>query len=227
MRGFVFSLIFIVVFSTLLSSVPAGLQGTGTDPDTVIPVDPSLVTGFSVTNNWTRAQYTGLFYEYTLGGRDWISGHDDVEIAIAAKVKVFGFLWLGAIDVCKFISSEGVDRGTGLTFAEIDLDDTDGSHRYDLRYTSSGDSAGKLVIYWNVTAYPDINNAWTANKLNLLHGMGIDDTATANIGALIVGLLLLQLPNVPVLLNVFLAVPIWATIVYVLWFIIKEMIPFI
>ena len=109
----------------------------------------------------------------------------------------------------------------------MDTDDTDGSHRYDLKFIDSGDSAGKLVIYWNVTAYPDINDAWDNNALHILHGMGIEDTATANIGALIVSLLLLQLPDVPVLINLILVTPIWACIVYVLWFIIKEMIPFV
>ena len=228
MGGLVFSLIFIIVFSTLLSSVPAGLQGTGASPDMVIPVDPSLITGFSDTENWTRAVYTLGFYDYNdLGGRDWTTAHDDTNLGILAKVKILGFLWLGAYDVCKFISSEGVDRGTELSLTEMDTDDTDGAHRYNLKFTSNGDSAGKLVVYWNVTEYPAISDAWLAGDLHLLHGMGIEDTATANIGALIVGLLTLQLPDVPVLINMFLAVPIWACIVFVLWFVIKEMIPFL
>ena len=228
MRGFVFSLIFIIVFSTLLSSIPAGLEGPGTSPDMVAPIDPSLLTGFSDMNNWTRASYSAYSYEYDdLGGRDWVSITDDIELYIFAKVKILGFLWLGGTDQCKFTSAEGVDRGDTLSFAEIDTDDTDGTHRYDLRYTDSGDSAGKLVVWWNVTAYPDIDDAWNNNALNLLHGMGISETATANVGALIVGLLFLQLPDVPVLVNMFLAVPIWACIVFVIWFIVKEMIPFV
>ena len=230
MRGFVFSLIFIIVFATLLSSVPAGLQGTGASPDMVVPVDPSLITGFSEIENYTKDAYTAGVYEYPtpLGGRDWIAGHNEVvELFLFAKIKILGFLWLGAVDQCKFISSEGVDRGETLTLTEMDTDDTDGSHRYDLKYVDSGDSAGKLVVYWNVTLYPAILDAWNAGDLHLLHGMGIEDTATNNIGALIVSLLLLQLPGVPVLVNMFLAVPIWACIIFVLWFIIKEMIPFV
>lgn len=227
MRGFVFSLIFIIVFSTLLSSIPVGLQGIGASPDTMVPVDPSLITGFSDINNWTRAEYTAGSYEYTLGGRDWIVTNNDVELGHFAKVKILNYIWLGAVDQCKFVSSEGVDRGTGLSFTEIDADDTDGAHRYDLKYSDSGDSAGKLIVWWNTTEYPDLNDAWLADDLKLLHGMGIDETATANIGALIVGLLFFQLPDVPVLINMFLAVPIWACIVFVLWYVIKEMIPFV
>ena len=230
MRGFVFSLVFIIIFATLLSSVPVGLQGIGGSPDMVVPVDPSLVTGFSEIENYTKAAYTLGSYEYPapLGGHDWIAIHNEVvELGLYAKIKILGFLWLGAVDQCKFVSSEGVDRGELLSLTEIDTDDTDGSHRYDLKFTSSGDSAGKLVVWWNVTAYPAIADAWAAEDLHLLHGMGIEDTATANIGALIVGLLTLQLPDVPILVNMFLAVPIWACIVFVLWFIIKEMIPFV
>ena len=227
MGGFVFSIIFIIVFSTLLSSIPAGLQGTGASPDMVVPVDPSLITGFSETENWTRAAYSLGVYEYSQGNRDWVTGHNDIEIGLLAKVYVLGFIWFGAVDECKFISSEGVDRGTELSLTEMDTDDTDGAHRYDLRFTVNGDSAGKLVIYWNTTAYPAIADAWLAGDLQLLHGMGIEDTATTNIGALIVSLLLIQLPDVPVLVNMFLAVPIWACVVFVIWFIIKEMIPFV
>ena len=227
MGGFVFSLIFIIVFSTLLASVPSGLQGTGADPDTVVPVDPSLITGFSEINNWTRAAYSFGLFEYTLGNYDWVTAHNDIELGLLAKVKVLGFIWFGATDSCKFVSSDGIDRGTELSLTEMDTDSPDGAHRYDLRFTESGDSAGKLVVYWNVTEYPDINDAWLAGDLQLLHGLGIAETATTNIGALIVSLLTLQLPNVPVLVNMFLAVPIWACIVFVIWFIIKEMIPFL
>ena len=228
MRGFVFSVIFIIIFSGILSAVPVGLQGIGGSPDMVVPVDPSLITGFSATENYTKDAYTLGLYEYSLGGRDWMAGHNDVvEVFLFAKIKILGILWLGATDQCKFISSDGVDRGETLTLTEMDTDDTDGSHRYDLKYTDSGDSAGKLVVYWNTTAYPAIADAWNAGDLHLLHGMGIEDTATTNIGALIVSLLLIQLPDVPVLVNMFLAVPIWACIVFVLWFIIKEMIPFV
>ena len=96
-----------------------------------------------------------------------------------------------------------------------------------MQFTSSGAAAGALVCYWNTTTYATSSLAWASNELYMLHGVGIESTATNDIGALIISLLLLQLPQVPTLVNVFLAVPIWACIVYVLWFIIKEMIPFI
>ena len=83
------------------------------------------------------------------------------------------------------------------------------------------------MCYYNTTTYATASLAWDADALYFLHGVGIESTATNDIGALIISLLLLQLPEVPPLIAVFLAVPIWACIVYVLWFIIKEMIPFL
>ena len=232
MGGFVFSIVFIIVFSTLLSSIPVGLQGFGSSPDTVVPIDPNLLTGFADTENYTPAvlptpppieTYT---YE-DLGGRDWVAGMDLTALYIFAKVLVWDFLWLGQTDNCKFIAPSGIDRGNALALSEIEADDDEGAVRYSMYFIETGDSAGSLVIYWNITEYPVFQDAWDAEEVYLLHGVGIDTSATTNIGALIVSLLFIQLPNVPVLINMFLAVPIWACIVFVLWFIIKEMIPFL
>ncbi len=225
MRGFVFSLIFIVVFSALLSSIPAGLQGIGATPDTVIPINPDLVAGFSVTTSYTDANFTGGAYDYTLDSQEWLALTDGSSYGLAKKILTFG-LWLGHLDSCKFITDLGLDRGTSLALTEITADATDGAISYSLQFTLSGDDAGGLVAYWNTTTYDNATQANTADELYLLHGIGLDASATNNIGALLVGLLTLSLPDVPVLVNAFLAVPIWACIVYVLWYVIKEMIPF-
>ena len=84
-----------------------------------------------------------------------------------------------------------------------------------------------MVVYWNPTLYHDIADAWSNDVVYLLHGVGIDSTATNNIAEILVGLLFLSLPNVPVLVNLFLGVPVWACVIFILWFVIKEMIPFI
>ena len=227
MRGFVFSLVFIIIFATLLSTIPAGFQGQEETPEGMVPISPSLLTGFNDYENWTKAECSIGIYEYDLGGRSWVFGEAADTIIIFAKVLIAGFLWLGQIDQVKFISSEGVNRGDELTFTEIETDAPDGSERYEMQFTGSGDVAGAFVVYWNTTTYSDPLDAWDNNLLYVLHGVGFDSSATTNIGALIVGLLTLQLPDVPVLVNAFLAVPIWACIVFVFWFIIKEMIPFL
>lgn len=230
MRGFMFAVVFIVIFATLLASVPAGLQGVGSSPSDVIPIDPNITTDFVSGENYTKSAFTyagGLYaYEYSLNNKDWMCVTDEVYFVLSAKVYIW-FLWLGHTDSVNFVSSGGEDRGNQLTFTEIDSDATDGTARYTLTHVISGEAAGGFIAYWNTTAYATSTLAWDNDALYLIHGVGFTTTATNDIGALIVGLLFLQLPNVPVLINVFIVVPLWACIIYVLWFIIKEMIPFV
>lgn len=227
MRGFVFSVVFIILFAALLSSIPAGLQGQEETPETVIPINPSLVSGFSETETWNSSQYVSYQYSYDdFSGRDWISSDLGASISLGAKV-YFLFLWFGKMDDCRFTSSDGTERGTSLSFTEIDADADEGAVSYSLLLTTSGDSAGSLVVYWNSTEYTDSSDAWDAGELFLLHGVGIETTATADIGALLIALLFLQLPDVPVLVNLFIAVPPWAAIIFILWFIFKETTPFL
>jgi len=231
MRGFVFAVVFIFVFSALLASIPVGFQGTGETVQPIIPVDPSILTDFTDHANYTKTDFTEFpasvfVYEYNLANRDWLAATDEVTFGLAAKIYFF-FLWLGQVDQVKFTSPDGVDRGADLSFANIDTDADDGAVRYSMQFTTSGQSAGAFVCYWNTTTYSNSSLAWDADALYMLHGVGIESTATNDIGALIISLLLLQLPEVPTLINIFLAVPVWACIVFVLWFIIKEMIPFL
>jgi len=230
-RGFVFSVVFIVIFSALLASIPAGFQGSGEEPDTIIPIDPNLLTGFADSEDYDPTDYTGgavKVHDYdNFGGHDWRSlTDDDTFLTLGAKV-YFVWFWFGDIDSCKFESPDGINRGTQLDFDEIDADDTDGDYavRYSLTLEDTGDSAGSFVVYWNGTA--SVNDAWDADDVYLLHGVGIDTTATTNVAALLVSLLFLQLPEVPTLINILLAAPIWACIVFVLWYVVKEMIPFV
>lgn len=228
-RGFVFGVTFIVIFATLIAAMPPGLFGPGETPDMVIPVDPSLITDFSEAENYTKSAFAGvpLQYTYTLGGREWICATDGAGFELGAKVKIFGALWLGALDLVRFVSSSGTDRGDLLTIDEIEADATDGTIRYSLTYTTNGNSAGGFVVYWNTTEYSDPQDAWTADELYLLHGMGIEDTAVMNAVQLLISLLFLQLPDVPVLVNLLIAVPLWASIIFVIWFLIKESMPFV
>jgi len=226
MRGFVFSLIFIIVFAGLLSSIPTGLQGAGETIEAIIPVDPNLLSGFSAAENYTRED----IYEYKLpvaDGRDWIFVSDADSMSLAAKVFTLGILWLGHLAGCRFVADGGTNRGPDLSLADVQTDSEDGAVKYSLIFTTSGESAGSFIVYWNTSEYANVVAAWAVDEVELLHGLGFDETATNNIGALIISLLLLQLPDVPVLINLLLATPIWACIVYVLWYVIKEMIPFV
>lgn len=226
-RSFVFSVTFIVIFSLLLATLPLGLQGPGETPDFVTPVDPNLITDFTDSVYFVRANFSFWTYSYDLGDRSWICSTDDSVFTLAAKVLIGGFLWLGGLDFCKFISPTGTDRGQILSLVEIEADADNGTVRYSLQYSVNGNDAGGFVAYWNTSEYSSTSEAWLDNGLYLLHGVGIQNTASLNIASLLVSLLLLQLPDVPLLVNVLIAVPIWAGIVYILWYIIKETIPFV
>ena len=232
-RGFVFAVTFIVIFATLLATIPAGLQGQEETPDMIIPVDPGIITGFADTADYNKSDFSVvgslLVYEYpvTLAGREWKCEFATLQFSLGAKIKYGGFLWLGTVDSVKFVSSEGIDREDRLSLAEIEEDADDGVIRYSLTYYANGASAGGFVVYWNTTLYTNSTTAWDAGGLFLIHGVGFAETATGDIGALLIQLLFLQLPEVPLLINILLVTPIWACIIFVLWFIIKEMIPFV
>ena len=232
-RGFVFAVTFIVIFSVLLATIPTDFQGQEETPEMLIPLDPSMITGFSDFEDYQKNDFeviaTILVYDYLdLAGRDWRCAFVTNEFYLGAKILYGGFLWLGTMDTCKFISPEAIDREDSLSFAEIEADAEDGVISYNLQYYANGASAGKFIVYWNTTTYGnDSEDAWGNNELFLIHGVGISATATGDIGSLLISLLLLQLPDVPLLVNILLVTPIWACIIFVLWFIIKEMIPFV
>lgn len=230
-KSFIFAIVFIIVFSGLLVSMPAGLLGFGGSATELLPVNPNLLTDFSETENWTRTSFslegTTYYYNYALGGYSWYCTYSANTFTISRKILWIGFIWLGALENCEFFLENGTTRGTTLTMAEIEGDAEDGAIRYDCEFTESGNTAGGFIFYWNSTAYPDPADAWTADELNLLHGMGIDATAAGNIFSLLIALLFLQLPEVPVLVNLLLVTPIWACIIYLIWFVIVNSLPFL
>lgn len=231
-RGFVFGVTFIIVFSVLIATIPVDLQGQGETPDMLTPLDPSIISDFASTADYIKSDFvavgTALWEEYDLGGKSWVCRLEVTdEFLLGSKVLIGGVLWLGQMDDSKFVSVDGKDRDSSLNFTEIDTDATDGTVRYSLLSLTSGNSAGGFIVYWNTTTYSNSSHAWDNDGLYLLHGLGFAASATSNIGSLLVSLLLLQLPDVPLLVNILIVTPIWASILFVLWFIIKEMIPFV
>ena len=120
-RAFVFSISFILIFATLLSTIPIDFQGADTSPDMVIPVEPSLVTGFSEFENWTKSSIDESGnYVYDLGGYSWLFSTILGDFfSLGSKVLIGGVLWLGQLDSCKFITDKGLDRGGILSIVEI------------------------------------------------------------------------------------------------------------
>jgi hypothetical protein len=231
-RTFIFSIVFILVFSALVATIPLGLQGLGSTADDLTAVNPSLVAGFSTYETYQYSNFTpdiiGRHYEYSLNSKEWRCQNDVTSDHFMLQEKI---IWAGIIVVgyesVNFINENGSSRGTELTFTEIETDATDGTASYDAVFDASENTAGGFVVYWNTTAYPVALDAWGNDSLYITHGFGIESTAAVDMGVLLLDLLTLQLPEVPMLVNILLVAPLWACIIYLIWFIVKETLPFV
>lgn len=225
-RSFVFAITFIVVFVTLVATIPTDLLGVGESPEGITPIDPSLLTGFSAFENYTKSAFslegTVYLYSYSLNSRAWVASEATGIFTLGAKIYWAGFLWLGGMDMVEF-----GERGQQLTLAEIEADADEGTVTYPMLYVTTGTSAGSFVVYWNETLYSDPEDAWDNDALYMVHGVGVEATASTNALSLLLQLLFFQLPDVPVLVNTLLVTPVWAAIIYVTWFVIKESMPFV
>ena len=233
MKAFTFLITTVLLYGFFLTTMPTAFLGAGTDVDTLEPmtsIDPTLVTGFGDYENWTPAAYTeqgGTAYTYTIDPNDFVSFEGGTALTVTRKVYYFGAIWLGQYDAMVFIAQDGGDRGTSLSFAEIEADDTNGTVRYDLQSYTSGKSYGVFALQWNITAYATLGLAWTAQEVDLVHGVGYENTAPANALNLVLGLITFTLPDVPKMIQVILASPIYAPGIYLIWFLIKESMPFV
>ena len=225
-----FAVSFIVIFSAIVSTIPADLQGQGAEPiDTVIPINPTLLTDFAHTKQFDRTDFIVIYgldyytYEIVAGSTTFETQFDQTDSFSVGAHTLWVGIWLGGYDWANFINDNGTNYGTSVSFSDIDNDAENGVVRYTLTYETSGASAGGFIFSWNTTTYSNPSDAWDSTELYLIHGIGI--TADTNIAGLLLSLLFLQLPAVPFLVNIILVTPLWACIIYVTWFIIKSMIP--
>ena len=228
--GFVFAVTFIVLFAGLTAMVPIEIQGAGATTEILVPVDPSLISDWTAYKDFNKTDMTlfGSFYSIyydALGGFDWSAGFLATTETFTVGAKIYwGPFWLGALDYVQFISINGTNYDTSLTLSDIENDGVDGTAKYNLIFSESGNDAGDFIFYWNTTTYSSPSDAWDNSALVLVHGVGF--SPNTNIVSLLVGILFLQLPDVPVQINLLLAVFPWASVVYIIWFIVKESLPF-
>lgn len=227
--GFVFAVVFITVFVGLTAMIPVDLQGQGAEANIVIPVDPSLIADFTDYEEFTESDFSGIISSYVYDGvgdtfpYDFECIYSSGIFWVGARVYWWGVLWLGQYDAVEWISDNGTHYDT-ITFSDIDNDATDGSVRYDLIFTDSGKDAGGFIFYYNTTTYTDASDAWDNDALYLVHGFGL--TPNTNIVSLLIGILFLQLPDVPLGISLLIATPPWASVGYIIWFLITQSLPF-
>lgn len=230
--GFVFAVLYIIFFAGFTSMIPVDLQGQGGTAIINTPVDPSLTSDFTDSETFTESDFvgvTGLYYFYD-GDADSMGYTFECDFSsntfyVGSHVLWFG-LWLGAYDWCSWKNPNGTvyTSSDGVTFSDIDNDMTDGVVRYDLTFSDSGQSAGGFIFYYNTTLYTDSSDAWDNDELYLVHGIGF--VPNANVVPLLLGLLFLQLPDVPTGIQLLINSPFYASIGYIIWYLIKESLPF-
>jgi len=229
--GFVFAVTFIVLFAGLTAMVPIEIQGAGATTEILVPVDPSLISDWTDYEDFNKTDMTlvgGFYFIYydALDGFDWYAGFLATTETFTVGAKIYwGPFWLGGLDDVQFISAEGTNYDTSLTLTDIENDGVDGTAKYNLIFSESGNDAGDFIFYWNSTTYSNPSDAWDNSDLVLVHGVGF--TPNTNIVSLLLGILFLQLPDVPVQINLLLAVFPWASVIYIIWFIVKESLPFL
>jgi len=212
--------------SALIATIPAGMQGAEETISSLDTIDPSLITGFSESETFVRANFSLGQYEYELASDTWIALANDLEFALARKVYFFG-LWLGGYEQVEFISSEKVNRGTELSFTEIESDAMNGTTTYTLVYEESGASAGSFLVYWDESEYYNATTAWMDDGFYCVHGFGIQSNAVIDIGTLLLALMLFQLPDTPPIIGILLGSSVWGCIGYLIWYFVKESLPFV
>lgn len=223
---FIFCITFLVIFGALVATIPAGMQGEEETATALSDIDPSLISGFSESEWFVRANFSVYQYEYELAGDTWLALANDAEFALAKKIYFFG-LWLGGYEQVEFVSGSGINRGLELSFTEIEADAENGTETYTLVYEESGASAGSFLVYWDEDSYFNATTAWLDDNLFCVHGFGISSNAVIDIGTLLIAVLLFQLPDTPPIVGILLGTSVWACVGFLLWYIFKESLPFV
>lgn len=231
--AFVFSVVYILLFSGFTAAIPVDLQGNeNTEVNLPVPVDPSLLGGYSDYENFSKAAFSGVsakYYYYpdsgNLGGYNWECSFGVVadSFKVGALIYFLNIVWLGAVDWAEFTNTNGTNYGTSISFSDIDNDQQEGAAKYTMIFSESGKSAGDFFIYYNSTTYSDSEDAWDNGAIYFVHGVGL--TTDTNIASLLLALLFFQLPDMPTLINLMIVAPIWACVVFDIWYIITKMIP--
>ena len=157
--AFVFSVTFIIIFSALVASVPIDFQGKGSTVETVTPINPNLLTDFANIKEFDRTDFIVILgidyftYEIVVDSTTFEAQFDQTDsFSVGAHTLWIG-IWLGGYDWCEFITDNGTNYGTSVSFADIDNDADNGVVRYTLQYENAGTSAGGFIFSWNTTTY--------------------------------------------------------------------------
>ena len=132
-------------------------------------IDPQLIVGFENFVTMNSTNFTAGAVDYGFGGHLWTA----VEMPglITVLYRTIMFLIIPVYTPVTFTFEGGFDRGTELTWVQIQTDSEDGMTRYTAKcpQVTSG-----LVFMWNTTDYEYAWDAWGNDSLVIIHGVGAD-----------------------------------------------------
>jgi hypothetical protein len=235
---------FLGIFFVLSASMPATLivnpqDGRVVDvPEYFEGIDiqsyaNTYVINLSDPNNLEQGEFT--FGGWEMKYSDW--NPPDSLIWIRTQAEWFIFRW--DFQYFKWHDKEGVERSQVTWIGEwhekqaISYEALDNAYeswgREGLRWTLRNVHT-QIVVYvgFNETKYVSPSDALNGGELSLLLCINFDKINTSfNAWNLIGQLLFFQLPNVHPVLNVIIAIPLWAGIAYLIYVLILKVIPFV
>lgn len=222
LRTFTVVVSFLLIYSAFLGSAPVGLFSSTYDNPVVSGLNAQYLTGFDAYVQYDYSNYTGDAFSYSLGEYDWQTvSASGTNFRVGVKVYIW-IIWVGT-DWSDF-SLDSESRGDTLTLVEINSDADNGT----VRYTAICTAATTGVVFsWNTNDYTYAWDAWGNDSLYVTHGIGVSEFAPQNALSIVLGMLTFSIPDIPPLLQLLFNSPIYAGSIYLLWFFVKEVIPFL
>lgn len=221
MKTFSFVVSFLLVYTALMGSIPAGLLSTTYDNPVLQNIDPQLIAGFDSFVQYDYSNFSGGSFNYDLGGYEWHSASDGSNFGMGVIIRFLG-IWVDT-DWVDFALDSGQSRGTTLTLQEIQADASNGTVRYSaICFTVTTG----IIFSWNPNDYTYAWEAWGNDSLYVIHGIGINDNAPQNAISLVLGMLTFSIAEIPFLIQILINSPIYAGVLYLIFFFVKEIAPF-
>lgn len=221
MKGFVIVVSFLLIYSALLGTMPAGFTTDTYEAPSLGTIDPQLISGFDSYAMYNVTNYTASALDYSMGGHLWTSLESATVFTIYYRTIIFFII---PVYTTQEFSFEGASRGYELEWATVQDDAENGT----VRYTATCPQATTGVMFvWNSSDYQYCWDAWGNGSLTVIHGIGASAFAPQNALSLVLGMLTFSIPNIPTLIQVLLSAPIYACVAFLVWFFIKEVIPFL
>lgn len=232
-----------LLFSAIPSAIVAPLTTTPTVPGMVPTIELSTFAETdSVVDNYTYFTDGGddyRYYSFSLGGKSWVAriNNDSVGPAYTAKwlqvgiKRTFLGFWVNT-DWLTFANGSGYSRGNNLTLSEMNIDDNQPPTsyvKYNLAFLENPVDSLTLYISSLDETYYDASNAFERRSAYLIFGFGVSNETVDLGGGLgfFLSLLTFQTPSVHPWVNVLAWVVIGVPIAYVVFELLRSLIPFL